>query len=441
MIRLAGGTAPTLVAALALALFPHAAIAQSGRIPTGGTPSARQGAFPAWTSKSSGTLRTLRAVAFTAQGIAVAVGDTGTIIRSTDGGDTWGRITSPAVDDLRGVAFHGETGLIVGFSGAVLRSTNGGADWVKLARPTAKFLFAVGMSPSAAVAVGEEGTLLHSSDDGATWSPSTAGVANIFMSVALWADTVIAGAYAGPVAISLSGGSAWGVEVLGNPPNNAPAFYGVSFATSRTAIMVGQFTGPSVGPLILRTDNMGFTWIRQTNPPVGALRSVAFIGPNAGYIVGDGGSILASVDTGDTWTEQPSGVTAGLNGVAFSDAAHGLAVGDSGTVLQAAPQGVTGIADPGVRAQAPGEGYRVSQNYPNPFNPSTRIQFHLAGPTAVSLKVFDVSGREIATLVDGFQHGGDHEVTFDASLLASGPYFYRMAAGGHVSTGRMLLVK
>jgi hypothetical protein len=57
------------------------------------------------------------------------------------------------------------------------------------------------------------------------------------------------------------------------------------------------------------------------------------------------------------------------------------------------------------------------------------------------LKVFDVSGREIATLVNGPQQAGLHEVTFDASTLASGPYFYRMAAAGHVAAGRMLLLK
>ena len=436
---------PLLFAIMVPLLLGNPVHAQSGSVTGDGTISGQasptSGAFPTWTSRSSGSLRTLRAVAYSSPETAVAVGDTGTILRSTDGGKTWGTVTSPAVDDLHGVAFHGQTGIIVGFSGAVLRSTNGGADWVKLTRPTTKFLFAVGMSQEATVAVGEEGTLLHSTDDGASWTPSTAGVANVFMSVALWADTVIAGAYAGAIANSLSGGSTWGAQVMGSPPNNAPAFYGVSFATSRIAIMAGALPGPSGGALILRTDNMGFTWIRQNNPPVSTLRSVVFLGPNAGYIVGDGGAILASADTGDTWTEQQSGVTSALNGVAFSDSEHGLAVGDSGVILQAAPAGVTAVGGTPGRAQLPGDDYRISQNYPNPFNPSTRIQFHVPESTEVTLNVFDVTGKLVSTLVSGLQQPGSHEVTFDASSLASGSYFYRMMAAGRVATGRMLLLK
>jgi len=308
-------------------------------------------------------------------------------------------------------------------------------------RPTTRFLFAVGMSPIASVAVGEEGTLLHSTDDGATWAPSGAGVANAFMSVALWADTVIAGAYAGAIANSLSGGSTWGAQIMGSFPNNAPAFYGVSFATSRTAIMVGALPGPGGGALIIRTDNMGFTWVRQNNPPVSTLRSIANLGTAAGYIAGDGGTILATPDTGNTWTEQQSGVTSNLNGIAFSDIDHGIVVGDSGVILQAAPAEVTGIGDPSLRGASFPAGYGISQNYPNPFNPSTRIQFEIPAASLVSLKVFDVTGKEVASLVDGIQQSGRHEVTFDASALSSGTYFYRMAAAGRIATGRMILLK
>jgi photosystem II stability/assembly factor-like uncharacterized protein len=436
------GFTPATLLFIAISLVHvREASSQPGSIPDRGTNAGTRAAFPAWTSRPSGTVRTLRAVAYSSPTTAVAVGDTGTILRSTDGGGTWQRVTSPAVDDLHGVAFHGATGIIVGFNGMVLRSTNGGADWVKVTRPTTRFLFAVGMSPIASVAVGEEGTLLHSTDDGATWAPSGAGVANAFMSVALWADTVIAGAYAGAIANSLSGGSTWGAQIMGSFPNNAPAFYGVSFATSRTAIMVGALPGPGGGALILRTDNMGFTWVRQNNPPVSTLRSIANLGTAAGYIAGDGGTILATPDTGNTWTEQQSGVTSNLNGIAFSDIDHGIVVGDSGVILQAAPAGVTGIGDPSLRGASFPAGYGISQNYPNPFNPSTRIQFEIPAASLVSLKVFDVTGKEVASLVDGIQQSGRHEVTFDASALSSGTYFYRMAAAGRIATGRMILLK
>ena len=87
------------------------------------------------------------------------------------------------------------------------------------------------------------------------------------------------------------------------------------------------------------------------------------------------------------------------------------------------------------------ENFALSQNYPNPFNPTTTIQ--IAVPTAgrVVLKVFDVLGKEETTLVDAEMPAGSYTVTFDASRLASGTYFYRMQAGEFVATKRMLLLK
>ncbi len=72
--------------------------------------------------------------------------------------------------------------------------------------------------------------------------------------------------------------------------------------------------------------------------------------------------------------------------------------------------------------------FRLEQNYPNPFNPTTAISYHLAAVSRVSLKIYDVLGREVATLVNARQNAGDHTITFNASGLASGVYFYRLVA-------------
>lgn len=85
--------------------------------------------------------------------------------------------------------------------------------------------------------------------------------------------------------------------------------------------------------------------------------------------------------------------------------------------------------------------YELEQNYPNPFNPSTTIAFALPKPSAVTLKVFDASGREVATLVEGKLPAGKHEVVLDASPFSSGVYFYRLQAGEFSQTRRLLLVK
>lgn len=85
--------------------------------------------------------------------------------------------------------------------------------------------------------------------------------------------------------------------------------------------------------------------------------------------------------------------------------------------------------------------FRLSQNYPNPFNPTTNINFGIPQSEHVTLKVFDISGREIVTLVDGVQTLGQHSVNFDAANLASGVYIYQLTAGTKVETRRMLLIK
>ncbi len=83
----------------------------------------------------------------------------------------------------------------------------------------------------------------------------------------------------------------------------------------------------------------------------------------------------------------------------------------------------------------------LSQNYPNPFNPLTTIKYFVAQAGIVTLKVYDFLGREVATLVNKKESQGIYSVTFDASKLSSGVYFYRLTAGKYMSTKRMMLIK
>ncbi len=87
------------------------------------------------------------------------------------------------------------------------------------------------------------------------------------------------------------------------------------------------------------------------------------------------------------------------------------------------------------------EAYALDQNYPNPFNPSTTITFSLPHASHVSLKVFDLLGQEVATLVNGNQTAGPHEVTFNAAGLSSGVYFYKLVSGDFAQVKKMSLVK
>ena len=85
--------------------------------------------------------------------------------------------------------------------------------------------------------------------------------------------------------------------------------------------------------------------------------------------------------------------------------------------------------------------YALSQNYPNPFNPSTKIDFTIPASSQVQLKVYNMLGQEVATLINGALTAGSHTATFDASRLSSGVYLYKLTAGSFVTTKKMVLVK
>ena len=85
--------------------------------------------------------------------------------------------------------------------------------------------------------------------------------------------------------------------------------------------------------------------------------------------------------------------------------------------------------------------YSLGQNYPNPFNPSTIIKYQVPNEGFITLKVFDVLGREVMTLVQEEKTQGRYEVRLDGSNLASGVYIYRLEAGNLVFTKKMLLMK
>jgi len=85
--------------------------------------------------------------------------------------------------------------------------------------------------------------------------------------------------------------------------------------------------------------------------------------------------------------------------------------------------------------------FNLEQNYPNPFNPSTNIRYRLLNTGDVKLSVYDILGNEVSTLVNEKQKAGTHEITFNAGIISSGIYFYRLIAGKYSETKKMILVK
>ena len=87
------------------------------------------------------------------------------------------------------------------------------------------------------------------------------------------------------------------------------------------------------------------------------------------------------------------------------------------------------------------EGFCLYQNYPNPFNPTTKISYQIPEPSFVTLKVYDMLGNEIKTLVNEEKPAGEYKVNFDGKKLTSGIYLYQLKAGSYYETKKMILLK
>ncbi len=111
------------------------------------------------------------------------------------------------------------------------------------------------------------------------------------------------------------------------------------------------------------------------------------------------------------------------------------------TVFYAAAYTFTLTDVPGGKEGNVPQAFVLSQNYPNPFNPATKISFTLPVGSDVTLKVYNMLGQEVATMVNGYRSAGTYEVEFNAAGLASGVYYYTLRAGSFTATRKMLLTK
>jgi hypothetical protein len=125
--------------------------------------------------------------------------------------------------------------------------------------------------------------------------------------------------------------------------------------------------------------------------------------------------------------------------ISFFGSRYGTVVGLGGTILHTSTGGIVSeVAND--RRQIPFT-FQLFQNYPNPFNPTTTIQYFLSKAGQVSLDVYNVLGERVLVLVDETQTPGAKAVTFDASRLSSGTYFYQLRTGGRIETRKCLLIR
>lgn len=152
---------------------------------------------------------------------------------------------------------------------------------------------------------------------------------------------------------------------------------------------------------------------------------------NAGYQVAD------TIQPGKAyWARSNGSGTMILNGSGNVPSTGGIKIVHTDELPPPPPDGTQSASDNNIPAD-----YAAVQNYPNPFNPSTTIQYSLPVASRVTLKIFDVLGREIATLVDGMESAGNKSVRWDADKLTSGIYFYKLEAGQFTTVKKLVLSK
>jgi photosystem II stability/assembly factor-like uncharacterized protein len=210
--------------------------------------------------------------------------------------------------------------------------------------------------------------------------------------------------------------------------------------------MINENTGWVVGALgvIVNTSDGGTNWHNyQINPDSSnrSLNNVFFLVVNEGWAVGNSGVVLHTTNGGITWNIILDGWTSNmLRSVQFTSPTNGYILGNNKTLFK------YGLLTYVEQQPTPPTAFKLEQNYPNPFNPSTIIQYaipqNVRGETQeVSLKVYDVLGNEIATLVDEYKPSGIYNVQFTMNNLSSGIYFYQIRSGDFIQTKKMIFMK
>jgi hypothetical protein len=196
---------------------------------------------------------------------------------------------------------------------------------------------------------------------------------------------------------------------------------------------------------IFYSSNNGANWIAQNNGLTNLTVMNLLVSGN-NIFAGTYGGIFLLTNNGANWVNKNQG----LNYIPYIYSLiiynNNIFAGTNGfSVWRRSLSEILGVQN--ISTEIPSS-YTLGQNFPNPFNPMTVIRFNVSGfhvktsgNDKVVLKVYDVMGREVQTLVNERLNAGTYEVSFDGSMLTSGVYFYRLITNGFSDTKKMLLIK
>lgn len=383
--------------------------------------------------------------------VAIVVGGNGLIMKTTDGGVTWLDQNSGTTNVLYSNDYLNEqNGVCVGINGVILKTTDG-VNWnAKTSNTTNDLTCIKYISTTTILTCGLNGTILKSTDAGETWTVKTSSVTNNLNSLEVVGNKCFAVGNNATLIVSNDSGENWSsVNInIGTQKLNS-----ISMRNANNGSIAGD------NGLIMTTFDGGNTWLGNNGPTFTSnFNSVKYLDDTTAVAVGTLGEIIRTTDGGLTWFATNSVTDYDIYAVNFANISKGISVGQDGTTLYTSDGGVTWSANaqtyatkfknqkaPNSRKTTTNKSFEISQNFPNPFNPTTMISYTLLFDSKISVKVYDITGREVSTLINNYQQAGTYTLSFNASNLTSGVYFYKIFAQSGKNefskTMRMILLK
>ncbi len=388
-------------------------------------------------------------------------GDSGVIMFSGDQGDNWQMQNSGVSNYISDIFFLNERlGWAVTFDyenintrSKILRTSNGGINWESdNYRYLNINLTTIFFNDSLNGWIGGEPfDLSFTNDGGANWIPANidTGLFSRFPINEIKFSTSQYGFAAGG-AIDVAGvvwrtnnyGELW--KAYGIAPDKFDDFL---FLDSINALALSADRERSYPIGVLNFDIKENIFSYDSLSKYGRVTSISQRTPKEIWgTLGCDNNFIVSYDGAASWDFSPTDDSLCYFAIGFADSLHGIVAAESGYILKYIPDTPVSVEN---LAEQPPDKFFLEQNYPNPFNPSTKIEYSLNDRQFVSLKIFDLLGREVITLVNEEKPAGKYEVEFNSahytasgfSAMPSGIYFYQLKTNNYIETKKMLLLK
>lgn len=334
------------------------------------------------------------------------------IYKTTNGGNNWEKIYSLNLESyMQCITYfqNSENGWVIYDQGKIIHTSDGGLNWTIQYSHTCKTFFDIHfINETHGWIVGQDGLMLKTEDSGENWEKTEIPELTSDIVKVDFID-------------SLKG---W---ILANIESNDDGI-------------------PPADKALMYSLDGGKTWINTIiNEGYSSASDLEFIDENNGWILGLSEAtyqktLYHTKDKGLTWEKiliPPQ--YGGPNKIDFISSHEGWLLGPNGTVIHLTFDKISDIKDKFLRPRE--MIYMISQNYPNPFNPSTKIKYKLTKSGHIELKIYNLTGQEVETLVNKFQLAGEYEITWRPKGLSSGLYFYKIQTKEFSVTRKLTFLK